>query len=276
MKKLNILLFCIVLLMVTGCEKEVEHDDITVDLNVHDEGTVDTLPVIKSTVLNRAMHYSVYLPPSYSSSTAKYPVLYLLHGMYGNYKDWVKNDMVTVLNAAIKNKKAKEMVVVMPDGLDAFYCNNYNAGAMKYEDFMINEFIPQIEAKYRINAERSGRAIAGLSMGGYGATFHAFKRPEMFCAAYAMSGALEMGTSAPDLKQFFTGKNTDELNALPAYTMECGSEDFLVITANDNFNQFLSDKGFEHTYIKRTGAHDWQFWTACLPKAIEFVSIYYE
>lgn len=276
MKKLNILLFCILLLMVTGCENEVEHDDITVDLNVHDEGTVDTLPVIKSTVLNRAMHYSVYLPPSYSSSTAKYPVLYLLHGMYGNYKDWVKNDMVTVLNAAIKNKKAKEMVVVMPDGLDAFYCNNYNAGAMKYEDFMINEFIPQIEAKYRINAERSGRAIAGLSMGGYGATFHAFKRPEMFCAAYAMSGALEMGTSAPDLKQFFTGKNTDELNALPAYTMECGSEDFLVITANDNFNQFLTDKGFEHTYIKRTGAHDWQFWTACLPKAIEFVSIYYE
>ena len=71
------------------------------------------------------MHYSVYLPPEYTD-TSKYPILYLLHGMWGNYKDWVNNGLAATLDDAINKGTAKKMIVVMPDGLDAFYCNNYD------------------------------------------------------------------------------------------------------------------------------------------------------
>ncbi|NJK97827.1 MAG: hypothetical protein HC905_25565 [Bacteroidales bacterium] len=66
----------------------------------------------------------------------------------------------------------------------------------RYEDFLIQELIPQMELKYRLKSSRKSRAIAGLSMGGYGTVLNAFKYPDIFCAAYAMSAAIDMGTDA--------------------------------------------------------------------------------
>jgi len=272
MRKLLIISLALVaFLFVASCSKPSVEDDSSVEIISPPKGTVDTTQTIFSNILGIKMHYSVYLPPSYSITTEKYPVLYLLHGMYGDYRDWVKNDMASITDLAIYSSKAKEMVVIMPNGFNAFYCNNFNGGSLKYEDFFIQEFIPQIESKYRIKATQKGRSIAGLSMGGYGATYHAFKRPELFCAAYAMSGAM-VGTTAPDIKLLLDARSTDELKKLPAYTMECGTEDFLVFAGNENFDQYLTNKGIAHNYIKRTGTHDWIFWKACLPKALEMVS----
>lgn len=270
-KKLRIFVTCVSLFLFVSCTKDTKHDDLHVDLSTPPQGEVNTTQTINSAILGREMHFSVYLPPSYDKSNTKYPVLYLLHGMSGNYLDWVNNDMASVLNLAISKKTVKEMIVIMPDGLDAFYCNNFNSGSMRYEDFLIQEFFPQIESRFRINATKKGRAIAGLSMGGYGATFHAFKRPEMFCACYAMSGAM-VGTPAPDIKAMLNARSASELNLLPAYTMECGTEDYVVFSANESFDQYLSEKGVAHNYIKRPGTHDWAFWKACLPKALEMVS----
>lgn len=274
-KTLSILITWISLFLLASCSNNAEHDDLHVDLSIPAKGEVNTSQTITSSILGREMHYSVYLPPSYNETTTKYPVLYLLHGMSGNYLDWVNNDMASTMNYAISKKTAKEMIVIMPDGLDAFYCNNFNGGPMRYEDFLIQEFFPQIESRYRINATKTGRAIAGLSMGGYGATFHAFKRPEMFCACYAMSGAM-VGTPAPDIKAMLNARSASELNLLPAYTMECGTEDYVVFSANETFDQYLAEKGIGHTYIKRAGTHDWAFWNVCLPKALEFVSAKFE
>ena len=271
-KTLRIFVACVSLFLFVSCTKDTEHDDLRVDLNTPPQGEVNTTQTITSAILGRAMHFSVYLPPSYNETTTKYPVLYLLHGMSGNYLDWVNNDMATTMNLAISKKTAKEMIVIMPDGLDAFYCNNFNGGSMRYEDFLIQEFFPQIESKYRINATKKGRAIAGLSMGGYGATFHAFKRPEMFCASYSMSGALDIGASVPDIKKIITEKTAEELKNLPTYTLEYGTEDFVVFASNERFDSFLKEKSVVHNYVKRTGAHDWAFWKACLPKTLEMVS----
>ena len=272
MKKLVIVLAVVITLVIdVSCSKEIKHDELQVDLTAPPKGTVDTTQTINSVILGRAMHYSVYLPPTYDKSSDNYPVLYLLHGMGGDYRDWVQNGMASIIDWSIKGKKSKEMIVIMPNGFNAFYCNNFNNGPLKYEDFFVKEFIPQIESKYRINRTQKGRAIAGLSMGGYGATFHAFKRPEMFCACYAMSGAM-VGTTAPDIKSMLNERKTEELKLLPAYSMECGTEDFLVYSGNVTFDQYLSGKGISHTFIQRAGTHDWAFWKACLPKTLEMVS----
>ncbi len=261
----------IILLLFSGCSKE-SGDEKQEEIITISKGSVFGNESLYSEILGKNMNYSIYLPPNYSKSENEYPVLYLLHGMWGNYRDWVTNGMSAVMDDKINNNEASEMIVVMPDGIDAFYCNNYNGGNILYEDFMIQEFIPGVEKKYRIKAAKNSRAIAGLSMGGYGATFHAFKRPDMFSSCYSMSGALEMGSSAPDLKEIIDSKTTGQLSELPPYSMECGTEDALVFSANENFDRFLNKKEFQHNYIKRSGSHDWAFWMACLPNVLEFAS----
>jgi len=272
--KYLLLLFSITL-SVFSCEKkeEPEPEEYT---DTSPTGTVITDDLISSESLGGLQHYAIYLPPGYDTSALEYPVLYLLHGMWGTYKDWTSHGMAETVNSLINRESAKPMVIAMPDGLDAFYCNNYDGGDMLYEDYFIGEFIPFIESTYRIRASKQNRAIAGLSMGGYGTTFHAFKRPELFCFAYSMSGALSMGESAPDLKELITSLSSDQLDNLPAYIMECGTEDYLVYQSNVEFDAFLIEQGVAHTYITRPGIHDWPFWMECLPKALTKASSIFE
>jgi S-formylglutathione hydrolase FrmB len=217
-----------------------------------------------STVLNRTMRYNVYLPPSYSQDTTKkYPVMYLLHGMGGSYNDWKSMGMQSIVDRA----GGKEMVIIMPDGLgDAFYVDGYKSG-INYETYMYQELIPDAESKYRIEAANGkNRAIAGLSMGGFGAAYHGFKHPDMFSSAYAMSGAFDV-----------TGKlnSVIDKNHYPAFTMECGTEDTLVGSMNTNLHNKLQQAGIPHEYVTRPGSHSVEFWNACLPKAIVFASKYF-
>ncbi len=234
------------------------------------QGTVSTQS-IASSVLNRNVAYNVYVPPSYSQNPdVKYPVLYLLHGYFGNNTDWTNNGMAATMNSEIGNG-AKEMIVIMPDGMDAFYCNNFDYRKLLYEDFMIQELIPQLESKYRIISSRQTRAIAGLSMGGYGATYHAFKYADMYSSSYNMSGAVLYGATEPNVQTLLESMSADELKNLPAYTIEIGTGDFL-FNNNLTWHNLLLTKGVAHTYITRAGIHDWAFWNACLPKAIRFAS----
>lgn len=258
------------ILLITQCKD----DESAPDSNVILKGSVDTTKIIFSSFLNQNINYSVYFPPDYNTSDTLYPVLYLLHGMGGNHRDWVNNGMATTMDLLISKKSIKKLIVIMPDGRNAFYCNNYNGQNFRYEDFFIDEFIPEMESRYKIKSHRQARAIAGLSMGGYGTTFNAFKHPELFCAAYAMSAAFDLGSSAPDIRAIVDEKKSNNFT-LPAYAMECGTEDFL-FSSNQSFHQFLLSKNFDHTYTIRSGTHDWNFWNTCLPKALSFVNTYYE
>ncbi len=234
------------------------------------QGTVSKQS-IASIILSRNVAYNVYVPPSYSENTdVKYPVLYLLHGYFGNNTDWTTNGMAATMNTEIGNG-TKEMIVIMPDGMDAFYCNNFDGRKLLYEDFMLQELIPQVESKYRIISSRQTRAIAGLSMGGYGATYHAFKYATMYSSSYNMSGAVLFGTAEPNVQTLLESMSADDLKKLPAYTIEIGTGDFL-LNNNLTWHNLLLAKGVTHTYITRAGAHDWPFWKACLPKAIRFAS----
>ena len=114
-------------------------------------GIVDCTQVIKSDILKRDMNYSVYLPNGYNESNRSYPVLYLLHGMWGDNTDWViKGEVNRITSSLISKGETPEMIIIMPNGLiDGFYINNYD-GSVRWEDFFYEEFIPQVEEKYRI------------------------------------------------------------------------------------------------------------------------------
>jgi len=275
-------------------------------------GTVDCSQVIQSDILKKEMHYSVYLPDGYLTSNRSYPVLYLLHGMMDNYTGWVNHGEVNrIASEAIARGAAPEMIIVMPDGLtDAFYINNYDK-SVRWEDFFYNEFIPQVEKKYRIQADRNNRAIAGLSMGGYGSLYHAIKHQDMFKACYAMSAAVievepvKEGEKPDEFMKNFGlktwGPNNSEglpenykahsvqeiIKAMdeykaPAWSMFGGppalpeiyidcGDDDFLLKQNTNLVHIMKSKSMPFEFRVRDGGHTWEYWRSALDLALGFI-----
>ena len=165
---------------------------------------------LKSEILHVYRHYSVYLPKSYTIDTdKKYPVLYLLHGVWDNNNGWIKRGhLQDVANKIIDAEEAVEMIIVVPDA-GREWNGYFNMNGWSYEDFFFTEFLPAIEAKYRIIGDKKHRAVAGLSMGGGGATVYAQKHPDMFSSAYAMSAlmGIEEGGGIPPPDERFKELN---------------------------------------------------------------------
>lgn len=229
---------------------------------------IDLSPTLESRILGGIQHYAVYLPPSYTKEPQRrYPVLYLLHGMYQNYKSWIhEGELQAAADKAIA-EGAAEMIIICPNGFNSFY---YNSADMHYEDFFIQEFVPEIERRYRILSAKEHRNIAGLSMGGFGATYLAFQHHELFGNAYSTSGGfIEPATTL--LKNIINTKLPTQKNFFPSYTLECGEEDSLVIQSNRIFSQFLDEKQIHYTKIFRKGTHNWKFWKESLPKILRSV-----
>lgn len=269
--------FIMFLLIFGACSKDDEIQTEIPEVKSYPEGSIDTTLSMGSTILGFDAKYSVYLPPGYNTSTMEYPVLYLLNGMEGSHRSWPGLGVASNMDAKIDNESIKPMVVVMPHGYDAFYCNNaFGDGGLMYEDFLIQEFFPFIEANYRVKTTKNNTAIAGLSMGGFGCTFLAFKFPDKFGSSYSMSGAFVIQSGDNNLENIINAKTPEELSDLPGYTMECGTEDFLVYSTNESIDAFLTNKGITHTFVERPGGHTSTFWAECLPKALEFVSGYFD
>ena len=149
---------------------------------------------LNSRVLRQVVHYCVYLPSGYDeggkqSSPRRYPVLYFLHGLGDNERTLFNSGGWTLLDDLRKQNKIGEFLIVAPEGRRTFYVNSAD-GTVRYSDFFFQEFVPAVEGKYRIRPGRAGRAISGISMGGYGALRFAFARPDFFSAVSAQSAAL--------------------------------------------------------------------------------------
>jgi S-formylglutathione hydrolase FrmB len=149
---------------------------------------------LNSRILKRAVHYCVYLPSGYEASAnehpaRRYPILYFLHGLGDNEQTLFNSGGWTLLDDLRSHHQMGDFLIVAPEGRRSFYINSAD-GADRYSDFFLTEFLPQIEGKYRVRAGRPGRAISGISMGGYGALRFAFAHPELFSAASAQSAAL--------------------------------------------------------------------------------------
>ena len=247
---------------------------------------------LKSEILNATRKYSVYLPKSYSTQKGrKYPVLYLLHGLYDNNKGWIKEgDLQNIADRIINSEKAVEMIIVVPDAStpkDGYF----NVEGWPYETFFFDEFIPFIERTYRIHSDKFHRAIAGYSMGGGGATAYALKHPELFSSVYAMSALMslpkqkrqpvidqrmaEFGKSvlANDCIAFVSYADETTLKGLRTvhWFVDCGDDDFL-LDVNTQFYKEMRRAQIPCEFRVRDGSHNWEYWHAALCIALPFIS----
>jgi S-formylglutathione hydrolase FrmB len=149
---------------------------------------------LTSRILKQTVHYCVYLPSGYDAGAARkppqrYPVLYFLHGLGDNEQTLFNSGGWTLLDDLRNHHTLGDFLIVAPEGRRSFYINSAD-GSVRYSDFFLQEFMPHIERAYRIRPGRAGRAISGISMGGYGALRFAFAHPELFSTVSAQSAAL--------------------------------------------------------------------------------------
>src|SRR5687767_6663955 len=252
---------------------------------------------VKSKILNMDRKYAVYLPPDYNSSERYYPVLYLLHGGGDDQTGWVQfGEVLSITDKAIKKGIATAMVIIMPDantGKRGYY--NDIEGKWNYEDFFINELMPEVEKKYRIRKDRRYRAVAGLSMGGGGSFLYALHHPELFSAACPLSASVGP-ISMDDFKQNLSRNNVkagddvitkyysknnilelvrnmpDTVKKSVRWYIDCGDDDFL-FEGNSLMHIEMRKKEIPHEYRVRDGIHNWVYWRDALPEVLRFVSM---
>lgn len=252
---------------------------------------------IYSKTLNFTHKYNVYLPDGYDKSDQKYPVVYLLHGMYGGYSDWAKmGNMKLVADELISSGEACPMVIVMPNAgdWDIYKVQNgyFNIPGWNYEDFFFKEFMPEVESKYRILGDKYHRAIMGLSMGGGGCVVYCQKHPEDFCACYAMSAWLDTKSlndekadkgdmlytlnrsvrenSALDFVENADAATVEKLRSIKWF-IDCGDEDHL-LDQNVTFYQKMRAKKIKAELRVRNSGHNWEYWHTALRLALPFAS----
>ncbi len=146
--------------------------------------------------------FSIFLPPSFAKQTARtYPVVYFLHGLNNDQTSWTVpryGDLPAKIEQLILSGKIPEILMVHPRGDNSFYCNSFD-GTRKYEDFVNLEVPAYVEAHYRAKKDRSSRAIAGTSMGGYGALKIAMKYPDRYAATAGHSPIILLGENPLDV-----------------------------------------------------------------------------
>ncbi len=243
---------------------------------------------LNSKLTNREMPYRVILPANYNNSNEKtfYPVIYLLHGLTGHFDNWTDRTKLT------EYAKKYNYIIVTPEGGDGWYTDSVSVPADKYESYIIQELIPEVDKKFRTIADREHRIIAGLSMGGYGAVKFGLKYPEKFALVGSFSGALgivalpsKATTTFPSIKNVFgedespTRKNNDifrvvresaseQIKALPFIYFDCGTEDFL-FQSNRDFADLLIEKKIKHEFRQLPGGHTWTYWNAQVEQFLE-------
>jgi len=156
---------------------------------LHAQGRAEC-SVVNSTILGRSVRYCAFLPASFDQDkTRRYPVLYYLHGLGDNEQSLLNLGGWDVISDLRRQGKIGDFIVLAPGAGRTFYLNSEN-GKVRYEDFFLKEFMPQMEKKYRAQGTRAARGITGVSMGGYGALRFSFKYPEQFAAVSAQMPAL--------------------------------------------------------------------------------------
>lgn len=244
----------------------------TRDVTVHDNQ-------FQSESLGRAMKFRVILPAGYESSGVRYPVLYLLHGLTGDYTDWETKTRID------QYARRYQLIIVMPDAGNSWYTNSSGNPQNKFEDYIAKDLVREVDNHFRTLRLRTARFIGGLSMGGYGALKFGLKYPQTFSFAASFSGAFSpirtgLGVNArwekPVMDEFtqifgaegsaartdadiatIIGKADPKL--APFLYLDCGTEDGL-LTSNRETAAQLQRAGFRFEYRERPGRHDWIFW----------------
>ena len=243
--------------------------------------------ILKSKLLEREVPLHVIFPADHAAFSSTTPVLYLLHGLFGRFDNWLTNTKI------VEYAKKYPFVIVCAEGGDNWYADSPLLENHFYESYILEELMPAVESKFNVGQSREKRAIAGLSMGGYGAFKFAFRQPEKFRFAASMSGAFHAAEIRPDDKwtelqnsilavfadeERFKSENnlfqiiekypSEKISALPYFYFDCGAEDkFLPV--NIRLSKTLNQRGIAHEFQTFSGGHDWNYWNTQLENILQ-------
>ncbi|MGI6706749.1 MAG: alpha/beta hydrolase [Clostridia bacterium] len=250
----------------------------------------------RKVTMNAIVPVDKMMPPGAPKPEKKpFKTLYLLHGIFGNYQDWVIGTRI--------ERWANEynLAVIMPSGENGFYVDHPIRGDMKYGEFIGKDLVQFTRDLFPLSDKREDTFIAGLSMGGYGAIRNGLKYAETFGYIGAFSSALilENAKKSTDDAPSFMGQRSyyesmfgdlDKLDGsdndykglvlnlkkngkpIPKMYMSCGTEDFL-LEANRDYRDFLNEQGVDLTYEEGPGGHDWDFWDTYIKKFIDWLPL---
>lgn len=209
-----------------------------------------------------------------------YPTYYLLHGYSDDASNWTRNTRLEQYAGAYP------FLIVMPEGEHGFYCDSRLG---EYERFIVEELRDLIDRSFQTVISRKGRAIGGLSMGGYGSMKLALKYPKVFGAVASHSSAFQFAHDESrkvidrpkmDLILDDIEYASNDVHRLaeacpkrlrPALYFDCGREDFLY-QDNQAFGRTLRNLKFPHTYKRHSGTHNWDYWDHHIQDALSFVA----
>jgi S-formylglutathione hydrolase FrmB len=265
---------------------------------LHAQGRAEC-SVIKSQILGGPVRYCAFLPASFDQDKMRrYPVLYFLHGLGDNEQSLLNFGGWDVVAELRSQGKVGDFVILAPSGGRTFYINSVN-GKVRYEDFLLKEFMPQMEKKYRAIGTRATRGITGISMGGYGALRLAFKYPDQFAAVSAQMPALiselpadvssgSPGSAAallgdvfgsPLNREFFTHNTpsyfvrTDSaasLKRMKIYFNVGNNDDYGFEQGAQQLDQLLKARGIPHEFHIYPGRHNAEFAVRYFPDVVRF------
>lgn len=249
-----------------------------------------------SPALNAKMKFYVILPNGYTQSQERYPSLYLLHGFGGDYTNWVK------LTEIVRFAKKYRFIIITPDAKNSWYADSPVLKNTKYEEYIIKDVIPFVDKKYRTIQSKFFRAVAGLSMGGYGAAKFGIKYPGLFFFAGCISPAIQFPAGMEDtaivarrskesnesVRTMFGYPRNEKWNendvyallekantkTLPYFYLSVGSQDGIpeIIDHTHLFAAALRKKGASFEMHETAGGHDWKFWNKEIETVLQRIS----
>jgi len=231
-----------------------------------------------SAALGRDMPYRAIVSVNLSQES-QLPVVYLLHGGGGNFRDWSNNSDVARF-------AERGLILVMPEGDESYYTNSAEHPQERYEDYIVNDLIADVEKRFPAAANRANRAIVGISMGGFGAVKIALHHPELFAFVGGLSSALDVPSRAFSFKRIgqwahqrsifgpwgsatrqendpFALARKADVHAAPYFYLTCGEQEGLFPT-NHRFANLLEQRHFRHEFHLAPGGPDWNQWNARL------------
>jgi putative tributyrin esterase len=278
------LLIAVVLLLSAGCRKsdttpKADHPRLTASVVIRDV-------TFHSASLDREMPYRVILPLSVKDRQ-RLPVIYLLHGGGGGFRDWSNYSDVA-------HFAESGLILVMPEGASSYYTNAVDPPLDRYEDYIVQDLIADVESRFPVEAGRASRAIVGVSMGGFGAVKLALRHPDLFVFVGGVSSAIDVprrafttrrlqqsrhyesifGSSGSQTRRdndpFVLAKTADPA-VLPYFFLTCGEQESL-LPANREFAALLAQRHFRFEFHTAPGNHDWNQWNAWLPDLFQSLS----
>jgi S-formylglutathione hydrolase FrmB len=248
-----------------------------------------------SASLGREVSYVVDVPPSYDGATSrKYPVVYALHGLFEGSGFWERRGLAPILGRLRESGAVPEFLVVAVDGGNSFFVN---APGGRYEDLVTKDLVAHVESTYRVVPGRKGRALLGVSMGGYAALHVAFEQPGLVAAVATHSAMLleripsaDQGAGRWHMAAFnrvfgdpidpALWAESDPLawarkvdpKAVPALFVDCGAEDrYGLASGHHELHGILDERGVAHVFELPPGDHGYDFVRARLEKSLRFL-----